>query len=292
MVDPKVFEQAVEFLINGEYNGLRIIIKENPSIVHQRSTADHGAQLIHYLGANGVEDHLQKSPPNAVRIAELLLSNEANPNSPAKIYGSDSYVLDLLASSVHPYLAGVQLSLIKTLVEGGAKINGKHGDGSPLGLALGFGYTGAADLLHQLGAKVDNILYAAGLGLLELIQSNKSSSDFLKYKCNNGKRVGAFTCPPPQLDDPRINAMIYAAFHNRLNVVQFFIEDGIDPNCCTAMKQTPLHFASYAGHFDLVKLLVDAGAKPDAKELQWNSIPAGWAKQNGHKETTRYLLSI
>jgi len=292
MADPKVFDQAINYLIHGEYNGLHDIIREDPNIVHQRSTSHHGAQLIHYLGANGVENHLQKSPPNAVKIAELLLSNGADPNSPAKLYGSDAYVLDLLASSVHPYLAGVQPSLIKILVDAGAKINGQYNDGSPLGLALGFGYTGAADMLHQLGARVHNIIYAAGLGLLELIKSNSGNPDFLNYKCNTGERVGAFTWPPPQLDDPKINALIYAAFHNRRSVVAYFIEDGLDPNCSTPLNQTPLHFAAYAGHLEIVKFLVDAGAHPNAQETQWNSTPAGWAKQNNHQMVFHYLMDI
>ena len=268
------------------------MIREEPGIVHQRSTADHGAQLIHFLAANGVENHLQKSPANAVKITELLLSHGADPNSSVNICGSDSFVLDLLASSVHPYLAGAQPSLIKTLVEGGAKINGQNDDGSPLGLALGFGYTGAAEMLHQLGAKVDNITYAAGLGLLELIKFNKYNTEFLNYKCIKGHNVGVFTWPPPQLDDPRINAMIYAAFHNRIDVVKYFLEKNLDPNCSTGMKQTPLHFAAYSGHLEVVKLLVDAGATPIAEETQWNSVPAGWAKQNGHYLVFQYLTSL
>jgi len=288
----QIFNQAVQFLIHGDYNGLQKIIQKHPSIVNQRSSSDHGAQLIHYLGANGVENELQKTPPNAVQMAELLLSNGADPNSPAQLYGSDAYVLDLLCSSIHPFLAGVQPQLIKTLVNGGAKINGQHDDGSPLGLALGFGYTGAAEMLNQLGARVDNLLYAAGLGLLDLISENKSNPDFNNYKCNLGDRVGAFTWPPPLLEDPRINAMIYAAFHNRLEVVKYFINDGLDPNCATKMKQTPLHFAAYVGHFEMVKLLLDHGAQPAPIEDQWNSVPAGWAKQNGHLEVMQYLINL
>ena len=286
-----IFNQAVDFLIHGKHSGLKDIIREYPDIVHQRSSSDHGAQLIHYLGANGVEDHLQKSPANAVKMAELLLSNGADPNSPAKLYGNDSYVLDLLASSVHPYLAGVQPSLIKVLIDGGAKINGNENDDSPLGLALGFGYTGAAEMLYQLGDRVDNILFAAGLGLLDSIKEEKDNPDFLNYKCNTADRVGAFTWPPPELYDPRINAMIYAAFRNRIDVVQYFIDQGLNPNCHTKMNQTPLHFAAYMGHIEMVKLLIDSGAKPDNQEDQWNSVPAGWAKQNNHDLVFQYLIN-
>lgn len=286
-----IFNQAVDFLIHGDYNGLENIIQEYPDIIHHRSSEDHGAQLIHYLGANGVDNHLQKTPPNAVQMTELLLSNGSDPNSPAKLYGNDAYVLDLLASSVHPYLAGVQPSLIKTLVAGGALVDGHHNNGSPLGLALGFGYTSAANMLYHLGARVDNILFAAGLGLLEMIKSSKSDIKFLTYKCNPGSKVGAFTWPPPQLEDSRINALIYAAFHNRIEVVKYFLSEGLSPNSKTKMNQTPLHFAAYMGHFEMVKLLVNAGAKVDATELQWNSIPAGWANKNGHTRTFEYLMN-
>lgn len=287
----QLFNKAVQNLINGSIDELEEIIKSNPDIVHQRSSSNHGAQLIHYLGANGIENELQKSPTNAAQIAQLLLDSGADPNSPAYLYGDDAFVLDLLASSVHPCLAGVQPSLIKTLVNGGAKINGQHSDGSPLGLALGFGYTGVAEMLYQLGARVDNILYAAGLGLLELINERESDSAFLNYKSNNGDRVGAFTWPPPQLENPLINPLIYAAFHNRLEVVQYFLNKGINPNFCTKMHQTPLHFAAYMGHMDTVQLLIQSGANPSPMEDQWNSVPAGWAKGNGHTAVMEYLVS-
>jgi len=147
-------------------------------------------------------------------------------------------------------------------------------------------------MLHSLGATVNNIAYAAGLGLLELIKSNKGRKPFFRYKCNSDKRTGAFTWPPPQTDNPKINAIIYAAFHNRIEVVQYFINEGLDPNCSTGMIQTPLHFAAYAGHLDMVQLLIEAGATTQTRELQWNSLPAGWAKQNGHHHVVDYLLHI
>ena len=34
----------------------------------------HRATLLHYVGANGVEDYRQRSPQNAVAVAEALLA--------------------------------------------------------------------------------------------------------------------------------------------------------------------------------------------------------------------------
>ena len=36
-----------------------------------KSAAAHRATLLHYIGANGVEGYRQKTPKNAVKVAEL-----------------------------------------------------------------------------------------------------------------------------------------------------------------------------------------------------------------------------
>jgi ankyrin repeat protein len=52
---------------------------------------------------------------------------------------------------------------------------------------------------------------------------------------------------------------------------------------------TPLHFAAQSGHLDLVKLLLENGADPNAV-TKWKNTPHDLAAANGHTEVARLLL--
>src|SRR5437867_2344745 len=64
------FEAAVEAVISGDVEALRALLNVNPELVRARSTRRHHATLLHYLGANGVEDGRQTTPMNAVEVAK------------------------------------------------------------------------------------------------------------------------------------------------------------------------------------------------------------------------------
>jgi len=56
------FELAVEAIITGEVATLKSLLRENPELRRARSTREHQATLLHYVGANGVEAYHQKTP--------------------------------------------------------------------------------------------------------------------------------------------------------------------------------------------------------------------------------------
>ena len=144
-------------------------------LVHARSTRVthfdppvHGATLLHYVAANGIEGYRQKTPPNAVAVARLLLERGAEPDALAGMYGGRHATMSMLVSSEHPAVAGLQVALVDTLVDFGASVEAR-GSGawaSPLMTALAFGYSAAADALVRRGARVDTLSAAAGLGRL------------------------------------------------------------------------------------------------------------------------------
>ena len=108
----QVFEQAIDALLAGELQSLQQIVKERPSIIEQPSNFGHKAQLIHYVGANGVEMWRQVVPPNIVEICRFLLECGAQPDSTANIYGG-STPLALISSSAHPAEAGLLAALVQ-----------------------------------------------------------------------------------------------------------------------------------------------------------------------------------
>lgn len=100
------FEAAADAIITGDIVALRHLLRANPKLVYLRSSREHGGTLLHYVSANGVESYRQKTPKNIVEIAELLLKSGAEVNAEANVYGGGCETLGLVATSVHPELAG------------------------------------------------------------------------------------------------------------------------------------------------------------------------------------------
>ncbi len=79
------YETAAEAVITGDVATLRSMLAAHPSLARARSEratchdpSVHRATLLHYLGANGIEGHRQRSPKNAVEVAAVLGSPRAH----------------------------------------------------------------------------------------------------------------------------------------------------------------------------------------------------------------------
>ena len=112
------FESAVDAVVGGDLATLDRLLRANAELIRARSTRRHHATLLHYIGANGVEGFRQKTPPNAVKVAEMLLKGGAEVDAVAEMYGG-STTLGLVATSIHPWLAGVQDALMEILLDHG-----------------------------------------------------------------------------------------------------------------------------------------------------------------------------
>jgi ankyrin repeat protein len=80
------------------------------------------------------------------------------------------------------------------------------------------------------------------------------------------------------------------------HVVDALIDAGEDPNRFnppgTHSHSPPLHQAIAAGHLNVVKLLIDRGARLDIKDTIYESTPLGWAEYCEQPEIGSYLKSI
>ena len=110
MSDPE-FETALDKMLSGDAQSLGDMLKQNPALVSQQSDYGHKATLLHYLGANGVESHRQRTPLNAVELAVLLLEHGADRSAEADMYGGGQTPLALASTSAHPVKAGVSEAL-------------------------------------------------------------------------------------------------------------------------------------------------------------------------------------
>jgi ankyrin repeat protein len=274
------FEAAVEAVINGDVAALRSLLDANPALVDARSTRvtphdppRHRATLLHYLAANGVEDHRQRSPANAVEIARLLLERGADANALADMYGGQCTTMSMLVSSTPPAQAGVQVALIETLIDSGASVEARGGGAwtSPLVTSLLFGFSDAAAALVRRGARVDTLIAASGLGRVDQARALLPSADA----------------------NDRHRALALAAQLGHVDVVGLLLAAGEDPNRYNPQGShahaTPLHQAALGNHDAVVRLLVERGARLDIRDTIYHATPLGWAEHGGHAAIAEYL---
>jgi ankyrin repeat protein len=276
------FESAVEAVVDGDLAGLKSLLVLDPELVRARSTRIthfdppiHRCALLHYIGANGVEGFRQRTPPEAVAIARLLLEAGADPNATASLYGGECTTMSLLVSSCHPAQAGLQVALVDVLVDFGASVEalGEGNWRSPIQTALVFGCTDAAEALVRRGAKVNDLPVVVGLGRLADAERLLSAASA----------------------ESRHMAMMLAAQLGRVEGVRVLLDAGEDPNRYNPKDghahTTPLHQAAMAGHEEVVRLLVERGALLGQKDKIYHSTPLGWAVHGGRTAVAEYLRS-
>src|SRR5437867_1632810 len=255
------FEAAVDAIASGDSATLEKLLGETPELVRARSTREHRSTLLHYVSANGVEDFRQKTPQNIVQITKLLLEAGADVNAESEAYGGRSTTLGLTATSWHPENAGVQLPLMKLLIDHGAIIDGPDG-GSAVNGCLHNGRGEAAEFFAARGARVD-LEGAAGVGRLDVVKSFFKEDGSLKS---------------PATQEKMKDGLAWACEFGRTSVVEFLLQRGMKADAKLRHDgQTGLHWASYGGHVDTVKLLLQRGAPIDAKDESYGGTPLGWA---------------
>jgi ankyrin repeat protein len=271
------FEAAVDAIISGDGPKLKKLLRENPELIYGRSTREHRATLLHYVGANAVEHYRQKTPRNAVKIAEILLHAGAEVDADLD-YGpirttyperSGSTTLGMVATSCHPAATGVQIALLDLLLDHGASVDGLPGCWNPLIAALHNGRGPAAAHLAKRGARLD-LEGAAGVGKLDAVKGFFSKDGALKASATKTQMEHGF---------------MWACEYGHARVVDFLLARGMD---VTAQPhgETGLHWAAYAGHASIVKRLLRANAPVDVNDKRFDATPLGWALHGWCEQTS------
>ena len=125
-----MFERAADAMASGDAAGLRALLDEEPSLAHARSARPHRATLLHYCGANGVEEQRQTPAATDPELARLLLDRGADANATCLLYGGGATALGLALSSIHPVRAGSRRRLAEVLLRAGARLDGDCAPGS------------------------------------------------------------------------------------------------------------------------------------------------------------------
>jgi WD40 repeat protein len=209
-----------------------------------------------------VEDFRQVTPANIVAMAEMLLAAGADVNAASDAYGGGSTTLGLVATSIHPEQAGVQIALLDTLVRHGARLDGAQG-GNGHGIVLGClanGQPGAARYFADRGAPL-SLVEAAGVGWLARVRT---------FFDESGR-----TRPPatPADLDPAVQ---YAAGYGHADIVAFLLGRGASPGRADDAGQTPLHWATFGPHAEVTRVLLAGGAAVDARDRRFEATPLDW----------------
>jgi len=261
-IEDPAFRRAVDLLDAGDVDGLGDHLRSRPGLVRARVQFEGGnyfrePTLLEFVAENPVRH--DRLPPNIVEVARTILDAGAHEDRKA----IDS-TLGLVCSGRVPREQGVQVPLIDLLCDHGA-----DPDAAMLP-ALGHGEFEAASALLRRGARID-LVVAAATGRLE-----------------DARR----TLPAADSED-RHRALARAAQHGHATVVSLLLDAGEDPSRynpagCHA-HSTPLHQAALAGHLEVVRLLVERGARLDLRDIYHAGTPLDWAVYAGQHEIAEHL---
>ena len=279
-----VFEAAADAVVRGDMAEVERLLHAHPAVVRQRSTREHGATLLHYVSANGVENYRQKSPKNAAALAERLLRAGADVDAVAEVYGGHCTTLALVATSGPPAVAGVQREVIDVLLAHRARMDlpGMGGnDHALIHACLANGQPAAAEYLAERGAPLD-LPGAAGLGRVDVL--NRLLEAYARPLTGHPLMATSFAL---------------ACAYGRVEAVAWFLDRGIDADTVLNAQgegHTGLHVASYAAHVDVVRLLLRHGARVDRIDETWRTPPllwalTGWTSEKGADERYYEVVS-
>jgi hypothetical protein len=259
-IEDAVFRRAVDLIDAGAANGLRAWLRQHPKLVHQHVNFEgwnyfYNPTLLEFVAENPVRHG--KLPQNIVEIAKVILDAGAEPSAMNE-------TLALVATGSVPHECRMQLPLINLLCERGA-----DPDSAFLATAL-HGHVEELNALLEHGARM-NLPVAAALGRRE---------EFRQML-------------PGASPHDRHLALALAAQYGQVEIVRLLLDAGEDPNRYNPIGGhshcTPLHQGAGYGSDELVKLLVERGARLDLKDVLWRGTPADWAHHQGRTEIEAYL---
>ncbi|OOQ59256.1 ankyrin repeat domain-containing protein [Mucilaginibacter pedocola] len=195
----------------------------------------------------------EKLAENIVAITKLLIG-EVKTKAPETAQQQLDYCLGLVATGRIPRDCGVQIAMMKALIDAGAQPGGGMG-------ALAHGNTEAANYLIERGGKL-TLGVAIGLRRMDDIARLLTTAS----------------------DNEKLAALTAAAFYGQVDMVKYLLDEGISPNGYPDAGSgfhhhaTPLHQAVWSGSLETVKLLVEAGADIHATDKVYGGTPLGWAE--------------
>ena len=289
-----IFEAAER----GDLASLRSFLEKSPDIINDQDV--YGLSPLHYAaGATRAlfhrrADELSKPSGQAhVGMIAFLLDHGANLNQADR-----SGRTPLHWATIAGNREGIEL-----LLAHGAEVNsiGPHLGWTPLQEAAAFGNKEAIQTLLAHGAEVNTLpegdyssLHAAVGDHFNEFVINRVLAGFLSRRREPDPEIirlliqhGAKVNPETKYSD--LTPLHMAAWLGYQNLVDVLLEHGADPNAEDREKTTPLHQAAFFGRTEIVKKLLAKGAGVNFADERGNT-PLHYAAFMGYPEIAKLLL--
>jgi ankyrin repeat protein len=220
-------------------------------------------------------------------FVRLLLERGADPNSKSQ-WGGDALLQQVVSSG--------NWEVVELLLEFGADVNGGGEAVAPLLLAAAQNKPEIAGILIANGASID-VFSAAALGMSERVANFlEVNPEALEARDRSASRT----------------PLAWAVAGGHVKLAEFLIERGAQVNTksnlewwqnygvvqssvdLASLDLTPLHYATASGDIDLVRLLLEHNADPNAQsktsDNEPGATPLHLAATRGYVEIARLLL--
>jgi hypothetical protein len=259
-IENATFRRAVYLLDAGDVAALRAWLNQHRKLVHQHVVFEgwnyfHNPTLLEFIAENPVRSGTL--PKNIVQVAEAILDAGADQSA-------RNETLMLVATGSVPRECRQQIPLIDLLCDRGADPD------TAIETTALHGETEAVHALIKRGARI-TLPVAAALGFVD------------DFRC----------LLPAAGSEERHLALALATQFGHVEIVRMLLDAGEDPNRYNPVgghsHATPLHQAAGGGDEEMVRLLVERGARLDIKDILWHATPADWARHAGTAEIEAYL---
>lgn len=259
--------EAIAAVKAGDLARLNSLLDASPALVHARSP--DGRSLL---------GHLTDYPANIA-------------SGPALVHalvraGAAADALALTAEMGEPPLqwavSANDVAVAEALLDAGASVDGRDGDGRPLAQALFYGQMAAAELLVRRGGRI-TLEFAAGLGHVAYIARCFDVNGRLTPEAGrHHPPVNLFVPPTTLVPHAELleQALVYAAINGQVAAIQDLLGRGAQIDALPSgfdVRLTPLHWAVVREQPAAVEALVAHGADLRVRDPQYHATALGWA---------------